>query len=137
MQKLRVAVVIPIHFNLQSSLHVLLGAYRRLMRTKNIEVTIFTDIRNNSHYEGFKIEKIRSPDYRTPFEKIFLLLGMPRYFYTDLIEKLEGYDVIETSNPEFYWFAYQSYLAAKKYGSRLVLRTSQSVDGFYLFKFTC
>lgn len=136
MRKLKVAVVIPTHFNLQSSLHVLLGAYRYLMKTRNIEVTIFTDAKNDASYEGFKIEKIRSLDYKTPLEKIFLLLGMPRYFYTDLIEKLKGYDVIETSNPEFYWFAYQSYLAAKKYQARLVYRTSQTVDGFFLFRLT-
>lgn len=136
MQKLKVAVVIPTHYNVQSSLHVLLGAYRYLMRTRNIEVTIFTDAKNDASYEGFKLEKIKSLDYKTPFEKIFLLLGLPRYFYTDLIEKLKGYDVIETSNPEFYWFAYQSYLAAKKYKSRLVYRTSQTVDGFFLFCLT-
>lgn len=136
MGKLKVAVVIPTHYDAKSSLHVLLGAYRYLMKTRNIEVTIFTDSKNNASYEGFKIEKIRSIDYKTPLEKIFLLLGLPRYFYIDLIEKLRGYEVIETSNPEFYWFAYQSYLAAKKYKARLVYRTSQTVDGFFLFHLT-
>lgn len=131
---MKVAVVIPTHFNTKSSLHTLLSAYKYLMKSKNIEVTIFTDIRNDSGYEGFKTVKIRSIDYKTPLEKILFLLGLPRLHYTDLIEKLEGYDVIETSNPEFYLFAYQSYLAAKKYNARLVLRTSQTVEGFFLFK---
>ena len=134
--KMKVAVVIPTHYNIKSSLHVLLSAYRHLMRTKNIEVTIFTDSKNDVSYKGFNIEKIRSVDYKTPLEKIFFLLGIPRFFYTDLIKKLKGYDVIETSNPEFYWFAYQSYLAAKKYKIRLVYRTSQTVDGFFLFHLT-
>ena len=61
---------------------------------------------------------------------------MPRFYYTDLIEKLKGYDVIESSNPEFYGFAYQAYKAAKKYNSRLIYRTSQTVGGFYLFRIT-
>ena len=134
--KMKVAVVIPTHFDIRSSLHVLLSAYRYLIRTKNIEVTIFTDSRNNVSYKDFKIEKIKSVDYKTPLEKIFFIMGIPRFFYMDLIKKLKGYDVIETSNPEFYWFAYQSYLAAKKYKIGLVYRTSQTVDGFFLFHLT-
>lgn len=134
--KIKVAVVIPTHSDIKSSLHVLLSGYRYLMRTKNIEVTIFTDSGNNVHYKDFKIEKIKSIDYKTPLEKIFFVIGVPRFFYIDLIKKLEGYDVIETSNPEFYWFAYQSYLAAKKYKTSLVYRTSQTVDGFFLFPLT-
>ena len=68
--------------------------------------------------------------------KILFILGIPRFYYTDLIEKLEGYDVITSNNPEFYAFAYQAYKAAKKYNARFVLRTSQSVEGFFLFRFT-
>jgi glycosyltransferase involved in cell wall biosynthesis len=69
-------------------------------------------------------------------EKILFILGIPRFYYTDLIEKLKGYDVIESSNPEFYMFAYQAYKAAKKYKARLIYRTSQTVEGFYLFRLT-
>ena len=134
--KIKVAVVIPTHSNIRSSLHVLLSGYRYLMMTKNIEVTIFMDSKNNADYKDFKIEKIKSIDYKTPLEKIFFIMGIPRFFYIDLIKKLEGYDVIETSNPEFYWFAYQSYLAAKKYKIGLVYRTSQTVDGFFIFHLT-
>ena len=131
---MKVAVVIPTHHSTKSSLHVLLSAYRHLMKTKKIEVTVFTDIKNNADYGGFKTVKIKSIDYKTPVEKALFLFGMPRLYYTNLIEKLEGYDVIETSNPEFYFFAYQSYIAAKKYNARLVLRTSQTVEGFFLFR---
>ncbi len=130
---MKVAVVIPTHFNTKSSLHVLLGAYRHLVKTKNIEVTIFTDSKNDIHPKDFNIEKIKSIDYKTPLEKALFLFGIPRFYYTDLVEKLKGYEVIETSNPEFYFFACQSYIAARKYNARLVLRTSQTVEGFFLF----
>ena len=136
MQKLKVAIVIPTQTSLQSSLQNLLKVYEYLIEKYKIEVTIFTDSKNNFSYPKFKIEKIIGIDYKTPLEKVFLVLGLQRFYYTDLTEKLKGYDVIETSNPEFYWFAYQSYLAAKKYNSRLIYRTSQTVDGFYLFKLT-
>src|SRR3989338_4240951 len=113
MQKLRVALVIPTQPSLQSSLQNLLKVYEYLIDKYKIEVTIFTDKKNNFSYPKFKIEKVRGIDYKTPLEKIFLVLGLQRFYYTDLIEKLKGFDVIEASNPEFYWFAYQSYLAAK------------------------
>ena len=136
MAKLRVAVVIPTHFDIHSSLNNLLKVYRHLIKNKNAEVTIFTDKINNVQYTDFKIEKINGIDYKTILEKVLLVLGIPRFYYTDLVEKLKGYDVIESSNPEFYIFAYQSYKAAKRYDARLVYRTSQTVEGFYLFKLT-
>ena len=136
MAKLRVAVVIPTHFDIHSSLNNLLKVYRHLIKNKNVEATIFTDKKNNAEYKDFKIEKINGVDYKTVWEKILLVLGIPRFYYTDLVEKLKGYDIIESSNPEFYGFAYQSYKAAKRYNARLVYRTSQTVEGFYLFKLT-
>ena len=136
MQKMKVAVVIPTKANIKSSLQNLLKVYENLIRNYKIEVTIFTDGKNDFSYKGFRVEKIEGIDYKTFLEKILLFLGLQRDFYRNLVEKLEGYDVIETSNPEFYGFAYQSYIAAKKYNSRLILRTSQTVDGFYLFRLT-
>lgn len=136
MPKIKIAVVIPTQPNIKSSLHNLLKVYEYLIKKHNVEVTIFTDKNNNFSYKNFKVQKINGVDYKTIIEKILLFLGLQRFYYTDLIEKLEGYDIIETSNPEFYWFAYQSYLAAKKYNSKLIYRTSQTVDGFYLFKLT-
>src|SRR3989338_11505355 len=134
MKKLKVAIVIPTHYDIHSSLANLLKVYRYLIKNKNIEVTIFTDKKNNVKYGDFKVEKINGIDYKTPIEKILFVLGIPRFWYTDLVEKLKGYNIIESSNPEFYGFAYQSYKAAKKYNARLIYRTSQTVDGFFLFK---
>ncbi len=134
MKKIKVAVVIPTHTNINSSLHVLLSIYWHLMRTKNVDVTIFTCVSNKNPYPGFKVERIKGIDHVTLASKALFVLGLPRFYYSDLVEKLKGYDIIETSNPEFYIFAYQSYIAAKKYGTKLVLRTSQTVEGFYLFK---
>ncbi len=133
---LRIALVIPTHFDIHSSLNNLLKVYRYLIKNKNVEVTIFTDKRNNVQYKDFKVQKIDGMDYKTIFEKLLFFLGIPRFFYKDLIEKLKGYDIIESSNPEFYLFAYQSYKAAKKYRAKLIYRTSQTVEGFYLFRLT-
>lgn len=136
MKKIKVAIVIPTHTNMKSSLHVLLGIYSYLSMTKNVQASIFTDSSSRELYKGFETVRIRGMDYNTVFSKILFFLGLPRYYYGDLINKLKGYDVIEASNPEFYIFAYQSYVAARKYNAKLILRTSQTVEGFYLFKFT-
>jgi len=136
MKKLKVAVVIPTHFDIYSSLNNLLKVYRYLIKNKGIEVTIFTDKKNKARYRDFHVERINSADYKTILEKILFLLGIPRFYYTDLVEKLKGYDVIESSNPEFYMFAYQAYKSAKKYDAKLIYRTSQTVEGFFLFKLT-
>ena len=136
MEKLKVAVVIPTQPNIKSSLRNLLKVYEHLAQKYNVDVTVFTDKKNYFSYKKLRMEKINGIDYKTFLEKLLLFLGLQRDYYPDLVETLKGYDVIETSNPEFYWFACQSYLAAKKYRSRLVLRTSQTVDGFYLFRFT-
>ncbi|MBI1935167.1 glycosyltransferase family 4 protein [Candidatus Woesearchaeota archaeon] len=130
------AIVIPTQPSINSSLQNLLKVYEYLIKKYGVRATIFTDRKNELSYANFRIEKIRSLDYKTPIEKILFVIGLPRFCYFDLVEKLNGYDVIESSNPEFYWFAYQSYLAAKKYNSRLIYRTSQTVEGFFLFRIT-
>ena len=136
MKKLKVAVVMPTHFDINSSLNNFIKTYQYLVRNKNIEVTLFTDKKNNISIKDFKIQKIKGIDYKTIFEKILFVLGIPRFYYIDLAEKLKGYDVITANNPEFYAYAYQAYKAAKKNKKKFILRTSQSVEGFFLFKLT-
>tara|TARA_Y100000310_G_scaffold94862_1_gene92644 strand:- start:10952 stop:12076 length:1125 start_codon:yes stop_codon:yes gene_type:complete len=134
MKKLKIAIVMPTHFDIHSSLNNFLKTYEYLIHHFNVEVTLFTDKKNDIRYNKFKIRKIKGFDYKTIFEKILFLLGIPRYYYPGLENHLKFFDVITSNNPEFYLFAYQSYLASKKYKIRLVLRTSQTVDGFFLFK---
>lgn len=136
MKKLKVAIVMPTHFDIHSSLSNFLKSYQYLIENKNIEVTLFTDKKNNVKYKDFKIEKINGFDYKTIFEKILFVLGIPRFYYSGLAKKLKGYDVINANNPEFYAYSYQTYKAAKKYKTRFVLRTSQTVEGFFLFRLT-
>jgi glycosyltransferase involved in cell wall biosynthesis len=136
MKKLKIAIVMPTHFDIHSSLNNFLKSYLYLIKNRNIEVTLFTDKKNNICYKGFRMEKIKGIDYKTILEKILFLLGIPRFYYVDLAEKLRGYDVINANNPEFYAYAYQAYKAAKKYRARFILRTSQTVEGFFLFKLT-
>ena len=94
MKKLKIALVMPTHSNLNSSLHNLLKVYQYLITRYGAEVTMFTDKRNEFEFKGFKVEKINGIDHGTILEKILLFLGMQRDYYTDLIGKLEGYDVI-------------------------------------------
>ena len=126
----------PNHFDIHSSLNNFIKTYEHLIKNKNIEVTLFTDKKNNIKLKNFKIEKINGIDYKTILGKVLFLLGIPRFYYTGLTKKLKGYDVINANNPEFYAYAYQAYKAAKKYNTRFILRTSQTVDGFFLFKLT-
>ena len=134
MKALKVALVMPNHFDINSSLNNFIKTYQYLIKKKNIEVTLFTDRKNKVKVRDFKIQKINGLDYKTIFEKILFVLGIPRFYYKDIVEKLGGYDVITANNPEFYAYAYQSYKAAKKYNTRFVLRTSQTVEGFFLYK---
>ena len=136
MKKLKVAIVMPTHFDMHSSLNSFIKTYQYLIEKKNIEATLFTDRKNNIKLKNFRIEKINGFDYKTIFEKILFVLGIPRFYYPDLIQKLKDYDVINANNPEFYAYSYQAYKAAKKYNARFVLRTSQTVEGFFLFKLT-
>lgn len=136
MKKLKVAIVMPNQADINSSLNNYLKMFKYLVLNKNIEITLFTDKRNHIDYKYFKIKKINGLDYNTPFVKLFFLLGIPRLYYTDLYEKLKGYDVINANNPEFYAYGFQSYRVAKKYKKRFILRTSQTVEGFFLYKFS-
>jgi len=136
MKKLKVAIVMPNHFDIYSSLANFLKSYQYLIENKNIEVTLFTDKKNNVEYRDFKIEKIDGIDYKTILEKALFVLGIPRYYYRNLNEKLKGFDVINANNPEFYAYSYQAYKAAKKHNTRFILRTSQTVEGFFFFKLT-
>jgi glycosyltransferase involved in cell wall biosynthesis len=136
MVKIKVAIVMPTHFDINSSLNNFIKTYQYLIKNKNVEATLFTDRKNKVAIKNFKIEKIEGIDYKTVFDKILFLLGIPRFYYKNLKEKLKGYDVIYANNPEFYAYSYQTYKAAKKYKTRFVLRTSQTVDGFFLYKLT-
>ena len=94
------------------------------------------DRKNDVKVRDFKIQKINGLDYKTIFEKILFVLGIPRFYYKDIVEKLKGFDVITANNPEFYAYACQAYKAAKKYNTRFILRTSQTVEGFFLYNLT-
>lgn len=134
MKKYRLAFVHPTYPNIYSSLNNLLKVYSFLQKKKNVEVTIFTDARNKVAYNEFKVVKVKGIDYQTPIEKALFFLGVPRFFYKDLVQKLRGFDVIESSSPEFYGYGYQSFLGAKKHKAKLLYRNSTSKEGFFLYK---
>src|SRR3989338_4911486 len=128
MEKIRVALVMPTHFDIHSSLANFLKTYGLLIRQGKIELTLFTNAKNDVSYPGLRIERIEGRDHDTILEKALFVLGIPRFSYPDLMERLKGYDVITANNPEFYLYAYQAYKAAKKHNTRFILRTSQTVD---------
>lgn len=135
-KKLRVALVMPNHADMDSSLNNYVKTYQYLVKKGLIDVTLFTDDDNDLQVGGFNVKKIKSVDYGNVLGKILFVLGLPRFYYPRLEGQLKDYDVIVANNPEFYAYSYQAYKAAKKHGKRLVLRTSQTVDGFFLYKLT-
>ena len=136
MEKMRVALVMPNHAEMHSSLNNYIKTYQYLIRKGSIKLTLFTDQKNSIAIDGVHIKKIHGYDYGTLISKIFFFLGIPRFYYKNLDEELKGYDVIVSNNPEFYGYAYQAYRAARARGVRFILRTSQTVDGFFLYHLT-
>lgn len=136
LKKVRVALVMPNHADINSSLNNYVKTYQYLVKKGLIEVTLFTDWRNDLKLDGIRVEKIRGIDYGNVLGNVLFVLGIPRFYYGGLENKLKGFDVIVANNPEFYAYAYQAYRAAKKHNMRLVLRTSQTVEGFFLYKIT-
>jgi len=135
-KKVKVALVMPNHADMNSSLNNYVKTYQQMVSRGLIEVTLFTDEKANISIKGFTIEKIRSVDFGTAIEKVLFVLGIPRQYYLGLKRKLDGFDVIVANNPEFYAYSFQAYRAARAKGVRLVLRTSQTVEGFYLYRLT-
>ncbi len=135
-KKIKLAIVMPNHANIYSSLQNSLKAYQTLMDNYDVEITILTDSKNELKYGSFKVEKIEGYDYGTILGKILFLLGIPRFYYKNLDEKLQKYDVISANNPEFYAYAYQAFKVAEKHNKRFLLKTSQTKEGFFLYHLT-
>lgn len=136
--RLKIATVIPPHVNPVSSYNSLLKVYSYIAKNFDAEITVFADKKLPYSFGNFglKTEYVTSIDNHFGLYKLPFLLGLPRLFYVDLVKKLKGFDVIETSSPEFYGYAIQSFKAAKKYNSRLCLRHSTTFHDFFLFPYT-
>ncbi len=135
MKKLRIATVIPPHVTTQSHIN-LAKVYGYIARKYNAEITVFIDKKLDLEFKNLKTRKVFGLDSHFGLYKILFFLGLPRFYYPRLVKELEGFDVIESSTPEFYIYALQAYHAAKRYSSKLVLRTSQTIYNFFLFPFT-
>ncbi len=135
MKKLRIATVIPPHVTTQSHIN-LAKVYGHIAGKYNAEVTVFIDKKFDLKFKNLKTKGVFGLDNHFGLYKILFFLGLPRFYYPKLVKELKGFDVIESSTPEFYIYALQAYHAAKKYNARLVLRTSQTIYNFYLFPFT-
>ncbi len=135
MKKLKIAAVIPPHVATQSFIN-LAKVYSHIVKKYNAKITVFIDKKLNLKFKNLKTKKVFGLDNHFGLYKILFFLGLPRFYYPKLVKKLKGFDVIESSTPEFYIYALHSYHAAKKYNARLVLRTSQTIYDFYLFPYT-
>ena len=136
MKKLKIATVIPPHVNLNSSYFNLAKVYSYIVKNYNAEITVFVDNKLNFSFDSLKAIKVTPIDNNFGLYKVLFFLGLPRLFYIDLVRKLKGFDVIETSSPEFYGYAIQSWIAAKKYNIKLCLRHSTTYYNFFLFPYT-
>ena len=135
MKKTRIASVIPPHVTTQSFVN-LSKVYSYISKKYNAEITVFVDDKLDYKPKSLKIRKVFGIDSHFGLYKILFFLGLPRFYYPTLVKELRGFDVIESSTPEFYIYALQAYHAAKKYNSRLVLRTSQATYDFFMFPYT-
>src|SRR3990167_2046186 len=86
MGKMRVAVVMPNHADLNSSLNNYVKTLQYIAEKKWADITLFTDEKNALSLSGITVKKIRGFDYKTPLEKLLLLLGIPRGYYFGLEE---------------------------------------------------
>ena len=135
MSRLKIATVIPPHVNLSSSYLNLAKVYSHIVKNYDAEITVFIDKKINFSFDNLKTEKVNPIDNNFGLYKIPFFLGLQRLFYSDLVKKLKGYDVIESSSPEFYGYAVQSYIAAKKYNAKLCYRQSTTYYKFFLFPY--
>ncbi|MBI2101467.1 glycosyltransferase family 4 protein [Candidatus Woesearchaeota archaeon] len=135
MKKTRIASVIPPHVTTQSFVN-LSKVYSYISKKYNAEITVFADDKLDYKPKSLKTRRVFGIDGHFGLYKILFFLGLPRFYYPRLVEELDGFDVIESSTPEFYIYALQAYHAAKRYKSRLVLRTSQTTYDFFLFPYT-
>lgn len=136
MANLKIAAVIPPHVNLSSSYLNLAKVYSCITKKYNAEITVFVDRKINFSFDGLKSKKVTPIDNNFGLYKIPFFFGVQRFFYIGLVKNLKGFDVIESSSPEFYGYALQSWKAAKKYKSKLCYRHSTTYYNFFLFPYT-
>jgi len=135
MKILKIATVIPPHVTTPSFMN-LAKVYSHIVKKYNAEITVLVDKKLDWKIKDLKTKKVFGLDNHFGLYKILFFLGLPRFYYPKLVKELKCFDVIESSTPEFYIYALQSYHAAKKYRTKLVLRTSQTIYDFFLFPYT-
>jgi len=107
-------------FELQAAL------YARLVDRGEAEVTVFRDARTPFAFPGLKVEGVRAGF--GPFShRLEKSLGVCPY--RSARTRLEGFDVIETSDPTLYAYPRVALAAAKRSGARLVCGSSVTLPG--------
>jgi len=125
---MRVAVFRPPHARHGTMFELQAALYARLVALGEADVTVFRDARTPFVHPGLQVQPV--PSGFGPFshrlEKSFGIRP-----YRSALALLEGFDVVETSDPTLYAYPLVALEAARMYGLRLVCGSSVTLAGHY------
>jgi glycosyltransferase involved in cell wall biosynthesis len=127
---MRIAIFRPPHARYNTAFEVQRSMYRYLAQNYDLDLTIFAEDGNNFNDDQLEVISLKrkslSPwtkwwcsNSNSTHEHLFSYYGLPGI--------LKDFDVIETSDPTLYYYAYNAYSAAKRYGVRLVCGSSVTI----------
>ena len=129
-EKMRVAIFRPPHARCNTAFEIQRSMYRYLSKNYNIDITLFVDDCNNFNDDQLRVitlkRKALSP-WRKLWFRNFPSSQNQLFTYHGLPTILKHFDLIETSDPTLYYYAYDAYRSAKKYGVRLVCGSSVTI----------
>lgn len=124
---IKIAIFRPRWAKNNTTFEVQARLYAYLQQTYGLDITIFADVENRFRYPGLNVEEIRRRKL-TWYARLFQKSGLiSKSEYQDW-RLLKGYDVIETSDPTLYDYAYTAYKAANAFGSRLLCGSSVTLN---------
>ena len=124
---MRVAIFRPPHARCNTAFEIQRAMYRYLDKKYNIDITLFVDDVNNFSDDQLKVIKLKRKALSS-WQKLWFRNSLSTqdqlFTYHSLPNVLRNFDLIETSDPTLYYYAYDAYRSAKKYGARLVCGSS-------------
>ena len=120
---MKIAIFRPRWAKNNTAFEVQARLYVYLRKKYGLEITVFADKENRFQYEGLNVVDIERGAPRSLFSRFKQSTHRSEANYPQW-KILNGYDVIETSDPTLYEYAWTAFKAARKFGSRLVCGSS-------------
>jgi len=127
---MRVAVFRPPHARCNTAFEVQRSMYRYLAKNYNIDITLFVDECTNFNDDQLKVITLKRKalsSWRKLWFRNSLRTQNQLFTYHGVPTILKNFDLIETSDPTLYYYAYDAYRSAKKSGARLVCGSSVTI----------